>query len=225
MDPLTYLELQLRLEGRKLIGDARMAQVESPPDGNPLLMLVARLATGEVVAYYNEALPAELMGRLAGCVSTLEFPRLDPLLDILISNDLKPETSHSRTYLFPAQFTNAPDADVGSYSSDHPKIKAFQFDRFAGRVYAIERDERIASACASMREDGHCGEAWVYTDPAYRNQGLAQRVVTVWARSLIRAAKTPFYRHILDNHASAALASRLGLRPVFEEVSITQVPA
>lgn len=223
MDPLTYLELQLRLEGKRLIGDARMTQVEVPPDENPSLMVVARLATAEVVAYYNETLPSELVSALDECVSRIQFPRIAPLLDIFIAHDIKPEASHYQTYLFPTQFANTPDLDVGSYSSDHPKVKAFQFDGLAERVYAIERDERIVSACASVREDKHCGEAWVYTDPAYRNQGLAQRVVSVWARNLIRAAKTPFYSHKMDDRASAALASRLGLRPVFEEINILQV--
>jgi RimJ/RimL family protein N-acetyltransferase len=198
-----------------------MRQVETLPDENPALMLIARLATGEMVTYYNETLPAELIGKLAECVPTIQFPRIAPLLDILNSYNIKPEMDHYRTYLFPTQFAYAPDMDVGSYSSDHPKVKAFQFDHFAERVYAIERDDHIASACASAREDRHCGEAWVYTDLAYRNQGLAQRVVGVWARNLIRAAKTPLYSHKIDNLASAALASRLGLRPVFEEISIS----
>ena len=109
-------------------------------------------------------------------------------------------------------------------SSKHdPKIKTFGFDGFAENVYAIEQDDNIVSACVSTRENEQCAEAWVYTDPAFRNQGLAQRVVNAWAGSLIAVGKVPFYSHNIENTASATLASKLGLLPVFEEIAITQI--
>jgi predicted GNAT family acetyltransferase len=62
----------------------------------------------------------------------------------------------------------------------------------------------------------------VYTNPEYRKQGFAQKVVNTWAGSLIDAGKVPFYSHKIENAASANLARKLGLRPVFEEISIAQ---
>jgi len=40
---------------------------------------------------------------------------------------------------------------------------------------------------------------------------------------LMNAGKVPFYSHKVENVASASLARKLGLQPVFEEISIAQV--
>ena len=113
--------------------------------------------------------------------------------------------------------------EVICVSKHDPKVTAFGFDSFAEEVYAIERNGVLVSACVSTRENKECGEAWVYTDIDFRNQGLAQKVVNVWAGSLMDAAKVPFYSHVRENVSSASLARKLGLQPVFEEISITQV--
>jgi hypothetical protein len=47
-----------------------------------------------------------------------------------------------------------------------------------------------------------------------------KQVVRAWARSLLEAGKVPFYSHKIENRASANLARRLGLQPVFEEIAI-----
>ena len=99
------------------------------------------------------------------------------------------------------------------------KLSASMF--FAESVYAVERDDKIISACVSTRENDFCGEAWVYTDTSYRHQGYAQKVVGAWATSLISAGKVPFYSHKIQNVASANLAKCLGLKPVFEEIVFT----
>ena len=62
----------------------------------------------------------------------------------------------------------------------------------------------------------------MYTDPAYRRQGLAKKVLSTWGHSLISAGKVPFYSHKIENNASASLAEALQLQTVFEEISITQ---
>jgi predicted GNAT family acetyltransferase len=111
---------------------------------------------------------------------------------------------------------------VTHLSSHEPKVQAFGFDDFAEHVYAIERDGRILSACVSVREDHNCAEAWVYTDPAYRRQGLAKKVVITWAHRLKSIGKVPFYSHKIENAVSASLARALQLQPIFEEISIAQ---
>jgi predicted GNAT family acetyltransferase len=95
------------------------------------------------------------------------------------------------------------------------------FDSFTEDVFAIEQNGTLVSACVSTRENQECGEAWVYTIAEYRHRGCAQKVVKAWARSLMDAGKVPFYSHKMENEASASLARKLGLRPVFEEISIT----
>ena len=89
-------------------------------------------------------------------------------------------------------------------------------------MYAVEYNGALVSACVSTRENESCGEAWVYTAPHYRQQGFAQKAVNAWARNLMSAGKVPFYSHKIENDASANLARKLGLQPVFEEIVVTQ---
>ena len=198
-----------------------MRQVEVVEDEEMPLMLIAQLANKELVAYYDEAISIDLKKELAANLFEIGFPKVDPLLNVLQSYHLDHEVVHYKTYIFPSQPSK--DMSVTCLSKHDPNVKAFGFDGFAENVYALERAGSILSACVSTRENVKCGEAWVYTDVAYRHQGFAQKVVSAWAGSLMDAGKVPFYSHKLENTASANLAGRLGLRPVFEEIAITQI--
>lgn len=220
MNPLPYLLLQMGLEGKGLVGEHTIRQVRVVPDEELPLVLLAQLADQNLVAYYSELLSSDLQAELSVCISSVAFPEIDPILDVLKSHNIPSEAGHYKTYLFTPRTETYPE--VTCLSKHDPKVQAFGFDGFAEHVYAIERDGRIISACVSVRENKNCGEAWVYTDPLYRRQGLAKKVVNTWASSLISAGKVPFYSHKIENAASAILAGALQLQPVFEEISITQ---
>ncbi len=217
MNPLEYLHLQLRLEGKVIIHGDLLRQVEIVPDEEMPLMIIARLSNADIVAYYDETLQAEVHKELGKRIQDVAFPEISPLLAFLGTQNISVAAGHYKTYVFPAHIVHTVD-DVRCVSKHDPLIQAFGFGGFADSVYAIERDGKIVSACVSTRENDRCGEAWVYTDEKYRHQGLAQRTVGMWAQGLIRAGKTPFYSHKIDNVASANLAKRLGLMPVFEEI-------
>jgi RimJ/RimL family protein N-acetyltransferase len=219
MQPLAYLHLQLRLEGKAVRDDCRMRQVEEVPGEEMPLMLLAQLANHELVAYYDEALPPALQKELSGV--HIEFPKVEPLLNVLQPHHLPVEVGHYKTYVFPSQ--PAGDAGVLCLSKHDPRVKNFEFDGFANEVYGIVSDGKVVSACVSTRENENCGEAWVYTAPEYRKHGFAQRAVNAWAGSLLEAGKIPFYSHAIKNEASANLARKLGLLPVFEEITITEI--
>lgn len=222
MHPLTYLHFQLALEG--LAPDAdRLTRLAGSADADGLpLVLIAQLTTRERVAYYNEGLPAGLHGSLAECIHGLQFPHIDPVLDLLKTRDLRVEAGHFITYLFPAHPIITTDRIVMRFSKGDPRLRAIQFDGFAEPVFGIEQDGRVVSACVSVRENEHSGEAWVFTDPGHRNQGLAGQVVSAWAKSLTLSGKIPFYSHKAENAVSARLARRLGLQPIFEEITIRE---
>jgi hypothetical protein len=220
MNALTYLLLQMGLEGKGLVGRNTIRQIQVVPGEELPLLLLAQLADRTLVAYYSESLPSDLQAQLSVCVSSIEFPEVDPILGALKSHAIRAGTGHYKTYLFPPQM--APNPEVTCLSKVDQKVQAFGFDGFAQRVYAIERDGRIISACVSVRENQNCGELWVYTDPAHRKQGLARKVVSAWAHSLISTGKIPFYSHNIENTASASLAGALQLQPAFEEISITE---
>jgi GNAT superfamily N-acetyltransferase len=219
MELLTYLHLQMRLEGKGISQGCSMRQVEVVPDEEMPLILIARLANEELIVYYDEAIPPNLQKQLSAM--HIDFPEVIPFLEILKSLNRQCEVGHYKTYVFPPQ--PILETDVLCLSKNDSRVQALGFDGFAKEVYALAYDDRLVSACVSTRENERCGEAWVYTVPEYRKRGFAQKVVQAWARSLMEAGKVPFYSHNLKNEASANLAKKLGLLPVFEEISITQI--
>ena len=220
VEPIHYLHLQMRLEGKDVVDEYLMREGEVVPGEAMPLMLIAGLANGKVVAYYDEALSRELQIKLAASIAKIELPAIDPLLDVLKKQGLQVDAGHYKTYVFPSISVN--DSDVHCLSKDDGRVKAFGFDGFAEQVYVIEREGKVVSACVSTRENETSGEAWVYTAPEYRHQGFAQKTVSAWARSLMGAGKVPFYSHKIDNLASAHLAAKLGLQPIFEEIAINR---
>lgn len=220
MDALAYLLLQMELEGKGVIGEHTIRQIKAVPGEEMPLMLLAQLADQKLVTYYDESLSSDLQAQFRGCVSAMKFPDIEPVLNVLALYNLEVETGHYKTYVFPPRI--AAGSEVTCLSKHDPAVQAFGFDGFAEQVYAIERNGKIVSACVSVREDENCGEAWVYTDPAYRRKGLAAKVVNTWAHSLINIGKVPFYSHHIGNVPSARLAAALQLQPAFEEISITQ---
>ena len=220
MEPIQYLHLQLRLEGMEIVKEQFIQQIEVVPAEEVPLMLTAHLANEVQVSYYEEAMTSELQASLTAAIGDVGFPNIDPLLGILKKQNIQVEVGHYKTYVFSSRPVKA--VDVSCLSKDDARVKAFEFDGFTEQVYVIERDGDVVAACVSTRENEACGEAWVFTNPAYRHQGLAQNVVNAWAESLIRAEKVPFYSHKIGNQASAKLAAALKLQPIFEEIVITR---
>ena len=223
MNPLDYLRLQLRLEGKEIVSDNLLRQVEIVRDEDVPLFLLAQLADESLVAYFDEALQTELREQLKARLSSFALPNIESLSSFLQSINISFEVGQYKTYIFPERYASFENEAAGRFSKHYSKVQDFGFDGFSESVYAIERDGKIVSACVSTRENDFCGEAWVYTDPEYRNQGLAQKVVGAWATSLILAGKVPFYSHKVQNTASANLAKRLSLQPVFEEIVFSAV--
>jgi hypothetical protein len=221
MNPLEYLRLQLRLEGKEIIHGQVLRQVEFVPDEGMPLMVIAQLADSNLVAYFDEGRQIEFREDLRKQVSEVSFPKVDQLCAFLQTRYITFEVGHYKTHSFPERYGSFVDTSVRRFSKQDPKVQAFGFDGFAEQVYGIERDGKIVSACVSTRENDFCGEAWVYTDQEYRHQGLAPKVVGAWATGLLSAGKVPFYSHKIQNDASANLAKRLGLQPVFEEIVIS----
>lgn len=222
MNPLEYLHLQLRLEGKEVITGNLLRQVEIVPDEEMPLMAIALLLSNELVAYYEEAIDHELRKQLDDQVLGLVFPEVKSIIDKLKSRNIEVEFGHYKTYAFPKRYEDSEADEVKRYSKVDPKIQTFGFGSFTEQVHAIERDGKIVSACVSVKENDRCGEAWVLTDKNYRQQGLAQKVVSMWARDLMKIGKIPLYSHKITNTGSAKLAKRLGLEPVFEEITVTR---
>lgn len=81
-------------------------------------------------------------------------------------------------------------------------------------------DGRAVSVCATVKSSGtvHC--AGVETALSYRGRGLAERVVTGWAKLVRANGAEPYYATTFDNIASQKVAARLGLTLIGSEFSI-----
>jgi len=223
MNPLDYLHVQLRLEGKEVINNNLLRQVEVIPDEEMPLVAITFLVSDKLVLYYDESLSKEIRDELNGQVPSLNFPNIDPIINILQAHHFQLEVGHYKTYAFPEHYKDMDIDEAKQYSKSNPKIQPFDFGGFNEHVYALERDGKIVSACVSAKENDHCGEAWVTTDENYRHQGLAQKVVSAWAKDVIRAGKIPLYSHKITNLGSAKLAKRLGLEPMFEEITVSSI--
>ena len=223
MQSLDYFYAQLRLEGKGFVSPDRLTRLPAADEDVPL-MLIVRLTDGNTKIFFDELLSAEIQDLLLTHTLTLQFPVVEPIRQMLHEHRVPTQLGHFRTYLFPAQVAppDAPVQQYHQYRADDPKLRAFNFAGFATPVFAIEQVGQIVSACVSVRENDQCGEAWVYTATDHRRQGLARKIVAAWAQSLIGRGKTPFYSHKIDNHASASVAQRLRLLPIFESVSIAR---
>jgi hypothetical protein len=221
MKPLEALQLQLRLEGFEIVNGNRLRQVEAVPGEEMPVLILAQLSDGQLAVYFDESLTPNLYLELMERAQHIQFPTIDPLLEIFAGQNIPVQVGHYKTNLFPATFLEFMLEDVECRSKNDPQVQKFGFGDFAEQVYAIEREGKVVSACVSTREDNRCGEAWVCTDPQYRHQGLARKVVSVWARDMLSAGKVPFYSYKIANTASAGLAKRLELLPAFEEITIS----
>ena len=78
-------------------------------------------------------------------------------------------------------------------------------------VVAVVRNGQAVSACYSARKTQDATEAGVATLEGYRGRGFAVASVAAWARAVFDSGRTPLYSTSWDNHASSAVAAKLGL--------------
>ena len=143
MNPLDYLRLQLRLEGKEIVYGNMLRQVEIVPDEDLPLMVIAQLADSNVLAYFDEGFP--LCEELRKKVSEISFPDVDPLFTLLQNRNSAFEVGHYKTYTFPEMYVAFMDETVNCFSRHDPKVKDFGFSGFAEQVYAMEQAGKIVS--------------------------------------------------------------------------------
>jgi GNAT superfamily N-acetyltransferase len=86
--------------------------------------------------------------------------------------------------------------------------------------YAIIVNDRAVSICYSARRTDAVAEAGVDTAEAFRGRGYAALVTAAWAQAIRAAGITPVYSTSDDNHASRAVARKLGLREFAGDVQV-----
>lgn len=219
MKPFEYLLLQIELEGIKRVSNNLITRTSPGVDDFPLV-LIARTSDGESLIYFDELISEEIRYKLP---NDLQAFNIETAIEVFEKSGIHVKTGHFRTYIFPESFNSANMEAVKCFSQDDPKIIIFGFNGLADKVFAIENEGVILSACVSSRQNSKSAEAWVFTHSEYRRKGLAQQVVTAWAGNMQQEGLIPFYSHNAENTNSALLAKRLNLIQVFEETVIEKV--
>lgn len=129
-----------------------------------------------------------------------------PLVEQLQAESRSIDLAHFHTYCFSDDF----------HGADHPAIT-----RDGAEAYSIVIDGQAVARASSSRSNDTAAELWIETDPAHRRHGYATSIARAWATGIRQAGKTPFYSHLHDNVASAALARHLRVSPLFEIIAIT----
>jgi hypothetical protein len=88
-------------------------------------------------------------------------------------------------------------------------------------VAAIIEDGAPVSICFCARTSEVAAEAGLETAAAYRKRGYAARVTAAWARAIRASGRIPLYSTSWANHASLAVAKKLGLVAYASTWSIT----
>lgn len=124
-----------------------------------------------------------------------------------------------------------PDPDVRLLSPDDwPLVERSQCGWSRGyfeRLFSEERrpwvmitDGRIVSRASSGYKTTDCEEVvGVWTHPAWREQGLARRLVATVAHDIVQHAAHAAYTTTFDNRASQAVAAAVGFTTCFTAVS------
>ena len=96
---------------------------------------------------------------------------------------------------------------------------ARRFERYEPFIAVVEDGVAVA-LCHSARLTERAAEAGVETLEAYRGRGYASAVVAAWAHAIRASGRIPLYSTSWDNHASQAVARRLGLVQYGVDLSI-----
>jgi hypothetical protein len=219
MKPFEYLFLQMELEGVKRVSSDLISRAQNGDDFP--LVLIARASDGESLVWFDELISEEIRHKLPQ--DDLQAFKTDSAIEVFEKSDIHTKASHFKTYIFPENFRFAYVDAVKCFSQDDPKIIAFGFNGIADKVFAIEKEGMILSACVSSRQNSKSAEGWVFTHSDHRRKGLAQQTVTAWAGNLQKEGLIPFYSHNVENTNSAFQAKRLNLIEVFEELVIEKV--
>jgi hypothetical protein len=87
-------------------------------------------------------------------------------------------------------------------------------------VVAVVEDGMAVAVCFSSRTTPRASEAGVETLEEFRGRGYATAVVSAWAAAVRQAGRLPLYSTTWDNHASQAVARKLGMVCYGEDFSI-----
>ncbi len=203
-----------------------------PPPGPAPRVYLGVTSSGIVRAFRHDVLPevrpaidqlcAEqpvALENLAAFVS-----RLEQTLTRHDTSNIPGEISTGPAFTFPELLAGPAGAVLMRPGQEGPLAVHFPYKvawlRECWPCYAIICGGQAVSICYSSRLTAHVAEAGVDTAPEFRGRGYAVQVTAAWAHAIRAAGIAPVYSTDAGNHASQAVARKLGLREFEWDVSI-----
>lgn len=201
----------------------RLLRVNEPGGGPPApRFYLGRTRLGHVCRFRAD-LPESLIAELTGLyevepigVTPERMPRyVDAYLRLLETHEPVNKVSAGPAYYF-AQYLKPARPLITIKAHDAQSLQNGFVDLidelptwqpFLGLV----EQGRVVSVCRSVRITPQAHEAGVETLPDRRGKGYATDVVAGWARAVQSIGSIPLYSTSWENHASQAVARKLGL--------------
>lgn len=231
MDDLELMRLRLDVlytydeRGRLLLSNEPIESARVPgPD------LALGIANGRRVMRASKNLPDDCVDRLGAIPAGLLLESGSQAYFEALERELEPLGDWSRSggpaYRFPEIPEFSAEAieiteETRSVLQGHTAWFSDEYNLW-GRAFAIVRNGVAVSTCFSSRQNDRSSEAGLWTVPDFRGQGFASLVVKSWAAAVYESGHTPFYSTSWENFASQAVARKLGLIPIGEDVSYTR---
>ena len=219
MNALSLIHLHLALECKGIDAEHQLYRIPCANPDTVHRVYAVRCEAGELL-FFRRDTPQIIRERLASLPFEDFFARPDAVQQVMAAHSPCMEMHIGRSYIFPDALDAGQYPDAVRLSRVDPML-VHQYDPSLDlhqkEVFGIIADGRVVSTCESARENDTAGEAWVRTLEPYRRKGYARQVTYAWGHFLQQQGKTPFYSHVRDNHASRALAVRLGLAQYIED--------
>lgn len=229
-----HLEL-IRLQTDALFvhdANGKLVRINEPEPTNPApRFFLGRTRAGHLWRTRDDV-PDDLTGELGRLVSTEPVNRdlsEPPLHAADYIERLKPHAPHLNVYAGPAYYLPEHDFpnDVVLINADNINLVQAHFGwlfttfaEYAPVVASVVAGHAVA-VCFCSRITPYVAEAGVYTESAYRGRGYASKVVQGWAAALSRTGRLPLYSTTWANHASQAIARKLGAVQYGTDYSLT----
>ncbi len=211
---------------RDALGDlVSINELEPDPPPGPAPRVYLGLTTAGIVRAWRHDVPPEMraaIGRLCdehpAALENLDafVSRLEQTLARHDNGNVLGEISTGPAYTFPDPLAVPAGASLMQPGQEAPLAAHFPYKlawlRESWPCYAMISGGQAVSICSSSRRTAHVAEAGVDTVPEFRGRGYAALVTAAWASAIRSAGITPVYSTSADNHASQAVARKLGLR-------------
>lgn len=208
--PRDLWRVQLALEC-KAFDDAGRLVVAAGPNPDPLHACYAVRYSDRTTETAFAAAAPDLLVRQVGRIGVDELvDHRDDLVERLEASGFRVTTDQFRTYCF---------------EDDGPVLTPPTLVRDGAESFSILVDGRRVASASSSRSDSAAAELWIETAADQRRLGYGTLVAKAWAAEVLQSGKIAFYSHLHDNLASAALAGKLGVRPLFEIVALNAEPS